>query len=191
MILFASDLALRLIIFVGVMSCIIGCNGRDGEPVRITAKNGRIATTPPAGSDWESTEAQRTGPDYVLTEIKWKRATPEGDVSLYAKEYATSSETLESICGRDWRAYYTSLLPIIDALDARRSRRAGRDACDVDAQGTSTRGERLRIKERYWVIPGYVLLLTAAGPTKWIDDMQREIESWFDSVRFEALPPIH
>jgi hypothetical protein len=163
----------------------------SGEAMKVTAKNGSIITTAPIGKGWQWTEDHRQGQDYVLTEIKWRRVYSDGDVYFYAKEYAGVKDTFESVCSRDWHAYYRPLLPDLSVLEVNRSTDRGRDACDVVAEGVTSEGIRLRLQERYLVPPGYILLLTAAGPSKRIAEIEDEIQAWFSTVWFRALQEVH
>jgi hypothetical protein len=181
----------KVFLWALLFSSCLGFALESGEAMKVTAKNGSIVTTAPEGKGWQWTEDHRQGQDYVLTEIKWRRTYPDGDVYFYAKEYAGVQETVESVCSRDWRAYYRPLLPELSVLEVSRSNAQGRNACNVVAEGVSSEGHSLRLQERYLVPPDYVLLLSAAGPPKRIAEMEAEIKSWFSMVWFRALQAVH
>jgi len=165
------------------------------DPRYFSTSNGRIATpSPEAGRAWRRVEDYREGDGFTLTEVKWSTTYKEGQVFLYAKDYALrrtgtpgSPETVASVCGRDWRAYYHSVLPTVLLLDNAQDVYLGHQSCHVTAEGTSAEGISLRLDEHYIVIPGHVLLLSAAGPTTRILFLAQTIDSWFGRVRFKAI----
>lgn len=179
----------RVILLVGVVTAYALLTPEPAMTQSfVETRNGQISTPRPnARSTWEWTEDYRRGEGYTLTEIKWRSEYKEGEVYLYAKDYAGVHETTASICGRDWRDYYRPVLPVVSIIEARQFPFLGREACNVVAEGSSSAGISLRLDEHYIVLPDHVLLLSAAGPTVDVLALQTEIDSWFSGVRFRTL----
>ncbi|HET8542817.1 MAG TPA: hypothetical protein VFL83_23285 [Anaeromyxobacter sp.] len=157
---------------------------RTAPPLR--TEGGEILARRPPGPEWECEANSRAGEGFRLAELRCSRAAAGGTLRLYAKDYDGPAETLAAICGRDWRSYYRGTFREVSRLDARRSRIGGRRVCAVDAEGTSTAGEPLRLREWYAVARRHVLLVTAAGPAEAMRANARAIAAWRDGVRFRA-----
>lgn len=130
-------------------------------------------------------EDHRQGDGYALTEIKWRRNFPEGHIYLYAKDYAGVTETIASIQGRDWRAYYRAILPVISLLEISRVTDRGAPACRIAVEGTTPDGA-VRLEELYVVTNDHLLLLSTGGPTQHVLTLVGELESWCRRVVFKA-----
>ncbi len=155
-----------------------------GETLR--TKGSAITAAVPDGSGWSCRAVERGGGTSGPAELRCSRGNADGLLYVYAKDYA-ATETLESICGRDWRAYYRPVIQVFSRVEAKLAGAGARRTCEVVAEGASAASQRLRLVERYAVAPGHVLLITAAGPSALLDEHRREIAAWFDGVRFAAL----
>jgi hypothetical protein len=154
---------------------------------RLHTRGGEVHADQPRGTGWSCSSGTRSGDGFVLAEITCRRSFPGGTVHLYAKDYRGPKETLEAVCARDWKGYYRPVLEATSKLEARIVTSEGRRLCAVDVEGSSAAGAAFRLSERYSVVPGHVLLTTAAGPADLLNAQEAAVAEWFEGVRFGAV----
>ncbi len=155
---------------------------------KLRTSGNEVVALRPDGAGWTCDASSHAGDGFTLAEIRCSRALVRGALRLYAKDYEGPSETVDGICARDWKSYYRSVLPNVSRLNVKTVREDSLPVCVVDAEGTSTTGERLRIKEWYVVAPRHVLLITAAGPDNAMASHEQAITQWRNGVTFRAAP---
>jgi hypothetical protein len=146
------------------ISAVAPAGALAGEQVR--TNGGEVVAPRPSGWGWTCAATGRTGDGFKLSEVRCSRALPRGDVFLYAKDYAGPTENLDSLCAQDWKAHYRALLPSILVVDAKLALQGKKRVCAVSIEGTSAKGQRVRLREWYAVVPRHVLLITAMGPAE-------------------------
>lgn len=152
----------------------------DGAQERV--QSGEVTARRPPGPAWSCEPRARTGEGFRLNEVQCRGAFRQGDVRLYAKDYAGPKESVDEICARDWKAYYRPAL-IADRVDARVQREPER-VCAVEAEGVTSDGARITIREWYAVVPGHVRIVGATVPATLASQSERSIGTWRAGVQF-------
>lgn len=156
--------------------------GADGDQERV--QSGGVTVRRPPGSAWSCEPRARAGDGFRLNEVQCRGAFRQGDVRLYAKDYAGPRESVDEICARDWRSYYRPAL-IADRVEAKVQREPER-SCAVEAEGVTSDGARITLREWYVVVPGHVRIVGATVPAALAAQSERNIASWRAGVQFEA-----
>lgn len=161
--------------------------GRDaGVPAEVRTADGRIVG-PALGAGWTWAANRKAEGGIAMQELKWQRATANGSVVLYAKEYTAESETLESLKRRDWRATYGATFKAIRTLETRSAVLRNELALEVTVEGDDPNGRALMIHELYAPVRGRLLIVTDAGPTNELQGRAQEVAAWRGAVRFAVM----
>ncbi len=136
----------------------------------------------PVGEGWHRVDDERRGADFVVSVIKLVRT--DDKLVLLAKDYAGSEhDTLADLETRDWSDQYTQILGAVPRIAITTTAQTLMDRV-VPALDVTATSDADIVRERYAVVPGHRLIVTAIGSASAHDKHAADIERWFAGVAF-------
>lgn len=155
--------------------------------IQLRTADGAVTARQPADPAWKCEPRSRTAGEFEVSELECARDYPEGQLTLYAKDYKGQKEGIRTICARDWRSYYSVLISTAHRVRSGITTLRGRRVCEVNTEGAAPEGgRRIEIREWYVESRGHALIVGAAGPTARMAENRRAVEAWRDGIVFRA-----